>query len=234
MKPLSIADYLDHLGRAAGEKAPPGPDGLPFRPRTLASPQKGGPVSRPLFDRGANPDAPGTHGEEVPRRPVWAPKAVLLAERRSPPAVEPVKAEDIGVRLAEAFARGREEGLAEGRVEASESHTAELAAMREQAEMERQEFLLNQYAELEGALRSGLRQVEDNLGAATTHILAPFLAEQVVRRAADALTKAVARLCAGGSPGLIKISRTRAHACALARADRRSADRGRVCRGRWC
>jgi hypothetical protein len=26
MKPLSIADYLDHLGRAAGEKAPPRPE----------------------------------------------------------------------------------------------------------------------------------------------------------------------------------------------------------------
>ena len=38
MKPLSIADYLDHLGRPAGEKATPRPEGSPFRPRSLPSP----------------------------------------------------------------------------------------------------------------------------------------------------------------------------------------------------
>ena len=41
MKPLSIADYLDHLGRAAGEKAPPRRESSPFRPRSLPSPQNG-------------------------------------------------------------------------------------------------------------------------------------------------------------------------------------------------
>ena len=214
MKPLSIADYLDHLGRAAGEKAPSPREGSPFRPRSLPSPQKGGPVSRPVFDRGANASAGDTPGEDTPRRTPWAPKPVPLMARQSPPAVEQVKPEDIAVRLAEAFARGREEGLAEGRVEASDRHAAELATAREQAETQRQEFHLNECAELEGAFRSGLRQIEGNLGAAATRILAPFLTEQVVKRAAEELAKAVARLCTGGSPGLIKISRTRAHACA--------------------
>ena len=111
----------------------------------------------------------------------------------------------MSAKLAEAYARGREEGLAQGRVEASERHAAELAAAREQAETQRQEFHLNEYMELEGAIRSGLRQIEDNVGAAVTRILAPFLSQEVVKRAVDELGKAVVRLCAGGSPGLIKI-----------------------------
>ena len=59
--------------------------------------------------------------------------------------------------------------------------------------------------EFEGAIRSGFRQIENNVGAAVTRILAPFLSEQVVKRAVDELREAVARLSAGGSPGLIKI-----------------------------
>ncbi|HEY1780222.1 MAG TPA: hypothetical protein VGG79_07280 [Roseiarcus sp.] len=206
MKPLSIADYLDHLGRAAGEKAPP-PQSSPFRPRSLPGPQGEAAKSRPLFDRGAKPTGAETQGEDSPRRTPWAPKPVPLAERRSPPAAaaEPVKTEEVAVRLAEAFARGREEGLAEGRAEALESHVAELAAMREQAETERQAFHVNEHIEFEGAIRSGLRQIEQSVGAAVTRILAPFLSEQVVKRAVDELSDAIARISAGGSPGLIRI-----------------------------
>ena len=203
MKPLSIADYLDHLGRAAGEKPLPR-ENSPFRPRSVPSPQTGGPASKPVFDRVAN-ESGETQEEEAPRRTPWAPKPVQLMARQPPPAVEQVKPEDIAVKLAEAYARGREDGLAEGRTEASDRHAAELAAAGEQAEAQRQTFHLNEYAELEGALRSGLRQIEDDVGAAVTRILAPFLTQQVVKRAADELAKAIARLCAGASPGLIKI-----------------------------
>src|SRR6185312_14604536 len=141
MKPLSIADYLDHLGRAAGEKAPPRPETSPFRPRSLPGPQNGESGARPLFE-GAG-------------------------------------------KLAEAHVRGREEGLAAGRVEASDRHAAELAALREQAETQRQEFHISEYMEFEGAIRSGLRQIEENVGAAVTRILAPFLSQAVVKRAAE-------------------------------------------------
>lgn len=200
MKPLSIADYLDHLGRAAGEKAQPRQQGSPFRPRSLPSPQNGGPGSRPVFPRPAKTD----EVEDAPRRSPWAPKPVPLAERRRT-AEEPVKSEDVAVKLAEAFARGREEGLAAGRVEASDRHAAELAAVREQAETQRQEFHVNEYMEFEGSIRSGLRQIETNVGAAVTRVLAPFLSQAIVERAVDELSNSIARLCAGGSLGLIKL-----------------------------
>jgi hypothetical protein len=69
MKPLPIADYLDHLGRAPNEKASPRREGSPFRPRTLSSLQNREPPSIPVFDRKA--EAP--HGIEsqfhlIPRR----------------------------------------------------------------------------------------------------------------------------------------------------------------------
>jgi hypothetical protein len=206
MKPLSIADYLDRLGSAAGEKAPPRPEGSPFRPQSLPNPQNSGPGSKPVFDRMA--DAGGeTQGEATRRRTPWAPKPALLESgaRESPPAGERIKPEDMSVKLAEAYARGREEGLAEGQVEASDRHAAELAAARALAQTQQQEFRLNEYAELEGAIRSGIREIEDNVGRAVTRILAPFLSQQVVKRAVDELAKATVRICAGNSPGLIKI-----------------------------
>jgi hypothetical protein len=206
MKPLSIADYLDRFGNAAGEKAPPRPEGSPFRPRSLPNPQNSGPGSKPIFDRIGNAGV-GTQGEETRRRTPWAPKPALLESgaRESPPPGEPVKPEDMSVKLAEAYARGREEGLAEGRVEASDCHATELAAARELAQTQQQEFRLNEYAELEGAIRSGIKEIEDNIGGAVTRILAPFLSQQVVKRAVDELAKAMARICAGNSPGVIKI-----------------------------
>ena len=118
MRPLSIADYLDRLGSAAEEKGPPRPEGSPFRPRSLPSPQTAASGAKPVFDRITNKGGE-TQGEEAPRRTPWAPKPVLLesAARESPPTGEPAKPEDMSAKLADAYARGREQGLAEGRVD---------------------------------------------------------------------------------------------------------------------
>jgi hypothetical protein len=206
MKPLSIADYLDRLGGAAKENAAPRPEGSPFRPRSLPNPQNSGPGSKPVFDRMANAGVE-TQGEEARRRTPWAPKPASLESgaRESASAGEPVKPEDISVKLAEAYARGREEGRAEGRLEASDRHAAKLAAAREQAETQQQEFRLNEFAELEGAIQSGIKLIENDVGGAVSRILAPFLSQQVVKRAVEELGNAIARICASNSPGLIKI-----------------------------
>ncbi len=203
MKPLRIADYLDHLGRAPPEDAPPPRrENSPFRPRSLLSQQSREPRSTPAFDRPAKADGAGeTRREEAPRRTPWdrTPVAVDLAAPQFQPAG------DIKERLAEAHARGREEGLAEGRAEASDRHAAELAAARREAETQRLKLQGNEYAQLAEAIRSGFGQIEDDVGAAVTRILVPFLEKEVVNRAVDALRNAIARLCAGGSPGLMTI-----------------------------
>ena len=54
MRPLSIADYLDRLGSSAEEKAPPRPEGSPFRPRSPPSSQTAASGARALFDRITN------------------------------------------------------------------------------------------------------------------------------------------------------------------------------------
>jgi hypothetical protein len=207
MKPLSIADYLDHLGRAPAEKGPLRRETSPFRPRSLPSAQNGDMRPRPTSALAHAVGAGETQAKDGPRRTPWERKAI-------PPAVpavslpaggEAVKPEDIALRLAEAYARGREEGLAEGRAEASERHAAEVAAARREAETERLEFERNGYMKLETAIRSGLRQTEENVGASVALILEPFLDKQAVRRIADELCKAIAQLCAAGSPGLMTI-----------------------------
>ncbi len=208
MKPLPIADYLEHLGRGPIEKAPPRREGSPFRPRTLASLPNGEPRSIPAFARVAEAGGVGDRqGEERPQRASWDRKPIPLdsTARRQQAARDAANTEEMAARLAEAHARGREEGLAEGRAEASDRHTAKLAAAHEQALMQRLEFQLNEYAKLEGAIRSGFTRIEENVGAAVTRILAPFLVKQVVKYVADGLSKNIARLCAGGSPGLITI-----------------------------
>jgi hypothetical protein len=208
MKPLSIADYLDRFGSAASENEPKQRESSPFRPRSVPNPKTATPGSKLIFDRIPNMGgASETKGEDASKRTPWAPKPIPIESvlQQSPPASEPVKTEDTSSKLAEAHARGREEGLAAGRAEASDSHAIELAAAREQAETRLQEFQLNEYAKLEDAMQSGLRQMEETIGAAVTRILAPFLSEQVVKRAVDELSRAIARLSAGRSPELIKI-----------------------------
>jgi hypothetical protein len=213
MKPVPIADYLDHIGRPPVEKPSPRRETSPFRPRSLQSLQSlqsHEPRPLPVFDRAPPKVAvaakPGTEEASEPRallarRPV----PIEAPARDSMVAREAAKAEEMALRLAEAHARGREQGFVEGRAEAEEQRVAERAAAQEQAVMERLEFQLNEYAQLEAAMRSGFTQVEENVGAAVARILAPFLVKQVVKYVADELCKSIGRLCAGGAPGLITI-----------------------------
>ena len=208
MKPLPIADYLQHIGRAPGEGASPPRGTSPFRPRSLPNPQSAEPRALTAIDRVVK-DNDGSKPQGEPRalRTPWNIKPVPLdpSARELLAARETAKAEDIALSLAQAHARGRAEGLAEARAEAEERRAADIAAAQERTLMERLEFELNEYAKLEETIRSGLTQVEANIGAAVTRILSPFLANQVVKRATDELCRNVARLCAGGSPGLITI-----------------------------
>ena len=66
---------------------------------------------------------------------------------------------------------------------------SERVAAQRQAVMERLEFQLNEYAQLEAAIRAGFARVEENVGAAVTHILMPFLAREAVKYVADELCR---------------------------------------------
>ena len=53
MKPAPIANYLDHLGQASAERAPPVRATSPFRPRSLQSSQEAEPRRSAAFERAA-------------------------------------------------------------------------------------------------------------------------------------------------------------------------------------
>jgi hypothetical protein len=203
MKPVPIADYLDHIG----EKPSPRRETSPFRPRSLQSLQNLEPKPTQTLERAQNVAAVvKAQAEARELRPLLRkPASVEPAARDSVVARDMAKAEELALRLAEAHARGREEGILEGRAEGEERRAAERAKALEQAVMERLEFQLNEYAQLESAIRSGFAQVQENVGAAVARILSPFLVKQVVKHVADELCKSIGRLCASGSSGLITI-----------------------------
>ena len=207
MKPLSIADYLNDLSRTATEEAQPRRESSPFRPRSLPGVQNGEQRPRAAFSAVANPGAADIQGKSGSRRTPWERKPTPPAAPAGSASAgaEAFKPEDIAGRLAEAYARGREEGLIEGRTDAAERHAAELAALRGEAETDRLEAHRSESAGLESAIRTGLRQIEDNVGGAVARILAPFLSKQSANQAVDELCKAIARLAAGGLPGSMTI-----------------------------
>ena len=205
MKPLSIADYLDHLGRAPADKAPPRKESSPFRPRSLPSVQNGEPGPRPAF----NADAAPTETRSQGGSPAHAMGAKANSARYLGGAVaggrrggQARRYSGEACRSLRARPRRRSRRGAGGR---RGPPCRGIAAARREAETDRLEFQRNEYAQLEGAIRSGLKEIEDNVGAVVTRILTPFLDKQVVKRAADELCKAIARLGAAGSPGLMTI-----------------------------
>jgi hypothetical protein len=208
MKPVPIADYLDHIGSASGEKVPPRREASPFRPRSPQSLPGPEVRSSPAFDRAARSvGATMPQADEGARRVPWErkPQPVDLAPRDSVVAREAAKAEEIALRLAEAHARGREDGLAAARAEAEDAFAAERAAAQEQVMVERLDFQLNEYARLEASIRAGFVEIEERIGAAVARILAPFLVKEVVKHVADELCRNIARLSGAGAPGLIVI-----------------------------
>jgi hypothetical protein len=207
MKPVPIADYLDHIGRSPSEKPPPSREASPFRPRSLQSHQSSEAGAEPAFARASRAIAVVKPVEPREQRPLpdRRPLPVEPAARASLVAREAARAEEIALRLAEAHARGREQGFAEGRAEAQEQQAAERESAREQAVLERLDFQLNEYARLEGAIHSGFAKIEENIGAAVARILCPFLVKQIERYVADELCKNIGRLCSGGSAGPITI-----------------------------
>ena len=236
MKPVPIADYLDHIGRAPGEPASPRRETSPFRPRSLQSLQNPEPRPTPVFDR-----APKVVGAAKPQAEAREQRPLLVA---GPLQWNPLR----GTRRCRARrSQGRGNGAStrrgacartrgRPRRRAGRGRRAARGRARRSAGTSgasaRLEFQLNEYAQLEAAIRSGFAQVEENVGAAVARILAPFLVKQVVKYVADELCKNIGRLCAGGVAGVDHHSGARAGAESVARANRRSAGRSRLCRKR--
>ncbi len=208
MKPVPISQYLDHIGRVAqAEPQSPRREASPFKPRAIRVVQDPEPRSPPAFSRvlreaataahsrtleegqeRADPDGRSSSREGAPWRP-----------RQTPPAP------DVEARIAEAHDRGLREGLAAARAEDAETQAREQADRQQRTLMERLDFQVNEYAQLADAIATGLVEIEQQIAATVARILAPFLTSELSKQVVDELCANIARLRAGGSPGLIKI-----------------------------
>ena len=235
MKPVPIADYLDHIGRPPAEKASPRREASPFRPRSLQGLHSPEPRSPPAFDRAAKAvGAVKAEAPEKPPRPLWdrRPAPVDAGQRELLAAREAAKVEEMALRLEEMRGLGREEGMALGRAEAEERFAAERAEWQEQAVRDRLEFQLNEYARLEATMRAGFAEVEARVGDAVARILAPFLVKEVVATPPTSSSRPSRGSPPAARTGLDHHSRPGAATEPPARTDRRSAGRSRIRRGR--
>ena len=208
MKPLSIADYLDHLGRAAGEKAPPPRESSPFRPRSLPSPQNGGAGSKPVFDRIANaggvakrkakrlPDA--RHGRQSrfcssPRRG---------NRRRRASRSSPRTCRSNSPRLTRAAARKVSPRGASRLRTATRLNSPLRGSRRKRSSRSSVSTNTRSSKARSGPASSRSRTMSAAPSPASSR---RFSRSRSSSAAVDELAKAIARLCAGNSPGLIKI-----------------------------
>lgn len=208
MKPVPISQYLDHIGRVAqADPQSQRREASPFKPRAIRMADDSEPRGPLAFNRVLREAAtaarsrafeegqePAVSEERSPSR-----EATPLRSRETPPAL------DVEARIAEAFDRGLREGLAAARAEDAETLEQERARQHERALTERLEFQLKEYAQLADVIAAGLVEIEQRIATAVARILAPFLTSELSKQVVDELCNNIARLRAGGSPGLIRI-----------------------------
>ncbi len=204
MKSVPIAQYLDHIGRVAqADSQTPRRDVSPFRPRPVrmvSDPEPLGPFTfnRVLREAAAAARSrslgPGQEGADPDARP----------SSREPPPPPPPDPE-VEARVAEAYDRGLREGAAAARAEEAEALARQLANREKRASVERLDFQRTEYARVVEAIAAGLLDIEQRIAATVAGILAPFLTSVVSNQVVEELCANLARLRAGGTPGLIKI-----------------------------
>ncbi len=193
MKPVPIMQYLDHFGRVGQADARPaaqGPAQTPFKPRTLR----------------AVPDAASRPSLALSRalREIGPPRDESAPAPRPRPRAAPSEAE-IEARIAEAYERGRREGIAAARAEEAETLDREIAGERERATVAQLDFQLNEYAYFAEAISAGLQEIEQRVAEAVARLVEPLVTRATADRIVEALCDNLARLRVGGSTGLIKI-----------------------------
>ena len=234
MKPLSIADYLDRLGSAAGEKAPPRREGSPFRPRSLPSPQNGKPGSEAgLRSRQRSERRRKRKGKKLPgarrgrqSRFCLSPRRASRRRRKSRPSPRTCRRSSPTLTPAAASRASRK---AASRLRTATRPSSPPRGSRRKRSS--RSFVSTNMRSSKARSGPGSSRSRTMSAAPSPAFSRHFSRKQVVKRAVDELAKAIARICCGQLARVDQDSRTRARACALARANRRSADRGRICRG---
>ncbi|MGD1035658.1 MAG: hypothetical protein ABR878_00345 [Roseiarcus sp.] len=208
MKPVPIAQYLDHIGRVAQADAQsPRRDASPFRLRAVRVVPDPEPHSALAFSWALREAAMAARSRTLEAGRERAASNGRSSSREAAPSRsrETPPVPDVEARIAEAYDRGLHDGSAAARAEDAESWAREQASQQERALMERLDFQLNEYAQLADVIATALGEIEQRIAATVARILAPFLTSELSKQVVDELCDNIARLRAGGSPGLIKI-----------------------------
>lgn len=115
-------------------------------------------------------------------------------------------AASVDARIAEAYARGMESGKAALRAEFDTKLGEERAQIQSRLSAERDAWVSQQGAEICQRLANGLVELESRIAESAARILAPFLVEELKRRAVADLLQAVETILSSGADGGLSIS----------------------------
>lgn len=207
MKATPIAQYLDQKGRSGPVEWPPHRrEATPFKPRASVPSDESAPAASAFRRSGLIAALPARASEAEARAPQSATEpetrrreSVLFQKR------EPAPAPDVDARLAEAYQRGRREGLEAGKAEGALARAQDRAEARSQAKAERIEFQANEYAKLAGAIASGFEDVERRIADVVARLLQPFVTEAISNQIVGELVDNIHKLSRSDGAKLIRI-----------------------------
>ncbi|KAB2917454.1 MAG: hypothetical protein F9K29_09490 [Hyphomicrobiaceae bacterium] len=108
--------------------------------------------------------------------------------------------------IAEAYARGVESGKAAVRTECDAKLAEERTQIQSRLSAERNAWAAQEGAELAKLLTSGLAELQGRVAESAARILAPFLAEELKRRAVADLLHGIETILSSGTDGVLSIS----------------------------
>jgi hypothetical protein len=117
-----------------------------------------------------------------------------------------VQLSGIAEQLAEAEARGREEGQALARAELQGLLATERRACEDRIAADRNGWMAEQAEQLARALGTGLSDLEERVSASVGRILTPFLQDAVREKAVAEVASAVKALLAGQPAGTLQVA----------------------------
>lgn len=113
---------------------------------------------------------------------------------------------DIEGRVQEAFERGRREGAASARAECEAALGAEHRQWEEREADKRRSWQSGEYAAFAEKIDAAVAAIGDELASSVARILKPFLVEERVKQATQALAESLARILSRDAPAALKIS----------------------------
>jgi hypothetical protein len=113
---------------------------------------------------------------------------------------------DTEARVAEAYARGKMDGLEIARADAAAALSLEQTDREAQENAWRLAWKVNEIAQFAEKIEGAMAAIEDRLAQSVARILKPFLVEERVKHITDALSENLSKILSRDTPALLKIT----------------------------